>query len=32
LTGKESGPEMAGIVARMGKDRALQRLKAAAKR
>jgi glutamyl-tRNA synthetase len=32
LTGKESGPEMAGIVARMGKDRAIQRLKAAAKR
>ena len=32
LTGKESGPEMAGIVARMGKDRAVQRLKAAAKR
>jgi glutamyl-tRNA synthetase len=32
LTGKESGPEMAGIVMRMGKDRAVQRLKAAAKR
>ena len=32
LTGKESGPEMAGLVARMGKNRALQRLKAAAKR
>jgi glutamyl-tRNA synthetase len=32
LTGKESGPEMAGIVGRMGKDRAVQRLKAAAKR
>ena len=32
LTGRESGPEMAGIVARMGKDRAIQRLKAAAKR
>jgi glutamyl-tRNA synthetase len=32
LTGKESGPEMAGIVARIGKERAVQRLKAAAKR
>ena len=32
LTGKDSGPEMAGIVARMGKDRAVQRLTAAAKR
>jgi glutamyl-tRNA synthetase len=32
LTGKESGPEMAGIVERMGKDRTVQRLKAAAKR
>ena len=32
LTGRESGPEMAGIVARMGKDRAVQRFKAAAKR
>ena len=32
LTGRESGPEMAGLVARMGKDRAVQRLKAAAKR
>jgi glutamyl-tRNA synthetase len=32
LTGKDSGPEMAGIVARMGKDRAVQRLAAAAKR
>ena len=32
LTGRESGPEMAGIVARMGKERAVQRLKAAAKR
>ncbi len=32
LTGRESGPEMAGLVARMGKDRAIQRLKAAAKR
>ncbi len=32
LTGRESGPEMAGLVARMGKDRAIRRLEAAAKR
>jgi len=32
LTGRESGPEMAGLVARMGKDRAIERLTAAAKR
>ena len=32
LTGRESGPEMAGLVARMGKDRAVRRLDAAAKR
>jgi len=32
LTGRESGPEMAGLVARMGKDRAVNRLEAAAKR
>jgi len=32
LTGRESGPEMAGLVARMGKDRATERLTAAAKR
>ena len=32
LTGRDSGPEMAGLVARMGKDRAVSRLKAAAKR
>lgn len=32
LTGRESGPEMAGIVARMGKERAGRRLEAAAKR
>jgi glutamyl-tRNA synthetase len=32
LTGRDSGPEMAGLVSRMGKDRALQRLRAAAKR
>lgn len=32
LTGKDSGPEMAGLVERMGKDRAIERLKAAARR
>jgi glutamyl-tRNA synthetase len=32
LTGRESGPEMAGLVQRMGRDRALRRLEAAAKR
>ena len=32
LTSRESGPEMAGLVARMGKDRAVKRLEAAAKR
>ena len=32
LTGRESGPEMAGIVSRMGRDRAVRRLEAAAKR
>jgi glutamyl-tRNA synthetase len=32
LTGRDSGPEMAGLVARMGKHRAVSRLKAAAKR
>ena len=32
LTGRESGPEMAGLVARMGKDRAIRRLEAAARR
>jgi glutamyl-tRNA synthetase len=32
LTGRESGPEMAGLVSRMGKDRVLERLRAAAKR
>jgi glutamyl-tRNA synthetase len=32
LTGRESGPEMAGIVARMGKERSVKRLEAAAKR
>ena len=32
LTGRESGPEMAGLLAAMGKDRAVARLKAGAKR
>jgi glutamyl-tRNA synthetase len=32
LTGRESGPEMAGLVVAMGKARALSRLNAAAKR
>lgn len=32
LTGRDSGPEMAGLVSRMGKERTVQRLKAAAKR
>ena len=32
LTGRESGPEMAGLILRMGKDRAVERLTAAAKR
>jgi glutamyl-tRNA synthetase len=32
LTGRESGPEMAGLLARMGRDRAVRRLDAAAKR
>jgi glutamyl-tRNA synthetase len=32
LTGRDSGPEMAGLVARMGRQRALRRLEAAAKR
>jgi glutamyl-tRNA synthetase len=32
LTARESGPEMAGLVARMGKARAVRRLEAAAKR
>jgi glutamyl-tRNA synthetase len=32
LTGRESGPEMAGLVARMGRDRAVRRLEAAARR
>jgi glutamyl-tRNA synthetase len=32
LTGRESGPEMAGLVARIGQDRAVKRLEAAARR
>ena len=32
LTGRDSGPEMAGLLKRMGKDRALRRLNAAARR
>ena len=32
LTGRESGPEMAGVLKRMGKERAVRRLEAAAKR
>ena len=32
LTGRESGPEMAGLLSAMGKERALSRLTAAAKR
>ena len=32
LTARESGPEMAGLVRRMGKERAVRRLEAAAKR
>lgn len=32
LTGRESGPEMAGLIALMGKERAIHRLETAAKR
>ena len=32
LTGRDSGPEMAGLVARMGKERAVRRLEVAARR
>ncbi len=32
LTARESGPEMAGLIERMGKERAIHRLEAAAKR
>jgi glutamyl-tRNA synthetase len=32
LTGRDSGPEMAPLLAAMGKDRAIRRLEAAASR
>jgi glutamyl-tRNA synthetase len=32
LTGRDSGPEMAGLLERIGKDRAVRRLEAAARR
>jgi glutamyl-tRNA synthetase len=32
LTGRESGPEMAPLLAAMGKERAVRRLEAAARR
>ena len=32
LTGRDSGPEMAPLLAAMGKDRAVRRLEAAARR
>lgn len=32
LTGRDSGPEMGGLLQRMGRDRAVRRLEAAAKR
>jgi glutamyl-tRNA synthetase len=32
LTGRHSGPEMGGLLARMGKERAIRRLEAAARR
>ena len=32
LTGRDSGPEMAGLIARMGQERAVRRLEAAARR
>ena len=32
LTGRESGPEMAGLIQRIGKDKVLQRLESAARR
>lgn len=32
LTGRDSGPEMAGLVERMGKERTIRRLEAAARR
>jgi glutamyl-tRNA synthetase len=32
LTGRDSGPEMAGLLQRMGRERAIVRLEAAARR
>src|SRR5689334_14896583 len=32
LTGRDSGPEMAGLLSRMGRERAVRRLEAAARR
>jgi glutamyl-tRNA synthetase len=32
LTGRESGPEMAGLVERIGRDKTVQRLESAARR
>jgi glutamyl-tRNA synthetase len=32
LTGRESGPEMAGLIARIGKERTVRRFEAAARR
>ena len=32
LTGRESGPEMAGLLIAIGKERAIHRLESAAKR
>jgi glutamyl-tRNA synthetase len=32
LTGRESGPEMAGLIARMGQERTVRRLEAAGRR
>jgi glutamyl-tRNA synthetase len=32
LTGRDSGPEMAGLLQRIGRDRAIARLEAAARR
>jgi glutamyl-tRNA synthetase len=32
ITGRDSGPEMAGLIQRIGKERVIRRLEAAAKR
>ena len=32
LTGRDSGPEMSGLLERIGKDRAIRRFNAAARR